>query len=61
MLALSSSENRFQGMCSTWSQTAQNQLQWGLGGWAGPSNVPGYMAQDFWTAGPLAHASKIPK
>ena len=37
---------------------------WGGGvgqGGAGRSHVPGYMAQDFWTIGPLAHGSKIPK
>ena len=33
----------------------------GMGGWGGGSYVPGYMAQEFWTAGPLAHRSKIPK
>ena len=47
-----------QGMCSTGSQNAKNRLQWGD---VGVSYVPGYMAQDFWTAGPLAHGSKIPK
>ena len=40
----------FQGMCSMWSQNAKNRLQ----GEGGVSYVPGYMAQDFWTAGPMA-------
>ena len=43
------------------SQNAQNRLQCGMGGAAGQSHVPGYMAQDFLTIGPLANGSKIPK
>ena len=43
-------------------QNAQNRLQLGMGGGGGwRSHVPVYMSQDFWTIGPLAHGSKIPK
>ena len=39
MSALSSSENSFQGMCSTGSQNAQNRLQWGMGVGDGPMSL----------------------
>ena len=58
MSASSSSENSCQGMCSTGSQNAQNQLQWGMKGW---SHVPGYGPGflDCWAVGPWVKNSKM--